>query len=236
MNTTVLYTESGGCSRGSFEETKMETLQAVLHERADRERELVSRHPMVPVFCNWAILFMAIALVISLIIWGVDITIRHKADEMTAQAMEERELQEAEARQAEQERLAALAKTKEATIKSQATDCAKALYGINKFIDKYGYTENDLRTYLRCAFNRAEARGKPLDEILYEEGQFLACNQSNPVLTDLYEIAKAAVTDWHNEEQKPCDLSYQFAELTPNGIYLKNDIHADGYARRWWYQ
>ena len=236
MNVNELYPILEDSASPNFSETRMETLHRVIEARAERERELTFRHPMVPVIVNWAVVFMAIALVISLVVWGIDATIRHRASEMTAQAMADREQQEQAEQQAEQERLKALAQTKEATIKSQATDCAKALYGINKFIDKYHYTENDLRTYLRCAFNRVDARGIPLDEVLYEKDQFLACNQSNPVLTDFYDIAKAAVTDWHNEESKPCDLSYQFAELTPNGIYLKADLHADGYARRWWYQ
>jgi hypothetical protein len=94
MNTLALYTGLDEISSDKSE-TRLESLQAVLHERAEHERELVSRHPMVPVFVNWAIVFMLVAITVSLIIWGIDSTIRYKASQMTAQAMAEREEQQA---------------------------------------------------------------------------------------------------------------------------------------------
>ena len=85
MNTTVLYTGLDEISSHKTE-TRLETLQAVINERAERERELVSRHPMVPVFVNWAIVFMAIALVISLIVWGISIFVNNRDESIKKDA------------------------------------------------------------------------------------------------------------------------------------------------------
>ena len=233
MNTLALYTGLDEISSDKSSETRLETLQAVLHERAEHERELVSRHPMVPVFVNWAIVFMLVALTVSLIIWGIDSTIRYRASQMTAQAMAEREEQQAAEQQAEAERLAAIARSEESIIEAESVDCAKALYGIRLFVEKYHYTAEDLMTYLRSAFNRADARGKDLHSVLSEPEQYLAYSEKNTVLDEYKEIAKAAVREWHTEQSKPCDLDYQFAELNPDGVWLVKTINADGYARRW---
>lgn len=226
MDTIELYRISG-------ENARLKTLEAVLEERADHERELVSRHPMVPVFCNWCIVFAMIALVISFIIWGVTVAIQNKADQQTAEAMAARDAEEQAAAEAERVRLEELAASEEAVIQREAEDCAKALYGIVKFIEKYGYDYNDCVTYLRAAFNRADATGTSLHDVLFAKDQFLACREDNPVLAELLDISIDAVTEWNNEKTKPVDISYQFAELTENGIYLKNDFNANGYAIRW---
>ena len=228
MHTNALYP-----IKEEIASTRFETLQAVLEERADHERELMLKHPMVPIICNWAIVFAAIALVISFIIWGITVAIQNKADQQTAEAMAARDAQEQAAAEAERVRLEEIAMSEENIIKGEAQDCAKALYGIIKFIEKYGYSYTDCETYLRAAFNRSDATGASLHDVLFAKDQFLACREDNPVLTDLLDVAIDAVTEWHNETSRPCDVSYQFAELTPNGIYLKNDINADGYAIRW---
>ena len=255
MNTLALYTGLDEISSDKSE-TRLESLQAVLHERAEHERELVSRHPMVPVFVNWAIVFMLVALTVSLIIWGIDSTIRYRASQMTAQAMEERDQQQAAEQQAEAERLAAEAQSEAALMELEAQDCAKALYGIHLFDEKYNYDEKDFLTYLRSAFNRVDAMGDPVrkdgeDDAEYRQrkleyrqkklhdvlfnGQYLASYETNTVQTKYLNIARKAVKEWHEETSKPCDLDYQFAELNSDGVWLVKDINADGYARRWRY-
>jgi predicted nuclease of restriction endonuclease-like (RecB) superfamily len=105
------------------------------------------------------------------------------------------------------------------------------------FLDMLGlpdfYSEKDLETYARCMFNRADAGSGRLTEVIAQEGQFVGYSDANTVLDDDYNLALKLIRAWHEEQTKPCDLSYQFAELTPQGIFLKNDFNADGYARRW---
>ena len=81
-------------------------------------------------------------------------------------------------------------------------------------------------------FNRAEASGD-LIGVVSAKDQFVGYSDGNTVLTENYDLALKLVEQWHNETTKPCDSSFQFAELTPDGIWLKQDIRADGYARRW---
>ena len=95
------------------------------------------------------------------------------------------------------------------------------------------YEDADFWTYYRSAFNRADATGKSLHEVLSQEGQYLGYSENNVMLEKYRKVAEEAVREWHSESSKPCDLSYQFAELTPSGIWLKADLNADGYARRW---
>ena len=144
--------------------------------------------------------------------------------------MEAQRQAEAEAEAAE---LAALKASEDYIIGQEATELAKAFYGIRLFVDKYGYTEKDFETYARCIFNRADAGNGNLIEVIRREGQFLGYSEQNPVIDEYYEMALKFVQQWHSETTKPVDASYQFAELTESGIWLKNDINADGYARRW---
>ena len=117
----------------------------------------------------------------------------------------------------------------------EAEAVAKAFYGIRNFIVKYHYTEKDLKTYARCMFNRADAKNGlyDLETVIGRKDQFLGYDSKNPVLNEYYTVAQAAVEEWHRETVKPCDVSYQYAELTENGIYLAAEFGADGYARRW---
>lgn len=111
------------------------------------------------------------------------------------------------------------------------------LFGIRRFIEKYGYTEKDLETYLRCAWNRYLYYGKltDLDVLIFTPEQFLECYRTNP--SDQYEaFCRKLFMEWYAEDAEgvlSCDPSYIYAELTPKGIYLTDKFGADGYAIRW---
>ena len=77
------------------------------------------------------------------------------------------------------------------------------------------------------------AEGGDLITEISKPEQFTGYSDANPVLAEYKNLAQRLVEEWHSETIKPCDVSFRFAELTPNGIYLKQDLHADGYARRW---
>ena len=200
-------------------------------EQRQKEAAIRVRYPGIDVFYNWFVALCLVALVISFICWGLDIRTRHIADQMTATAMASWQADLDAERSAKEAELAAVQASQEYVMKKEATAVAKAFYGIRLFIEKYHYTERDLATYARCMFNRAE--GKDLCAVISAKDQFVGYSDNNAVLTDDYNLALKLVEEWHNEDTKPCDISYQYAELTPTGIYLKNDFHADGYARRW---
>lgn len=203
-----------------------------IFEKHDQlEAEMIFRHPWVPLAYNWMIAILVVTLLVGFVGWGLDIRSRHMADQMLATTLAEMD--------AEHEQMIAAAEAQEAEIRAsqeyimdqEATAVAKAFYGISRFVDKYHYSESDFATYARCMFNRAE--NADLQEVVSAKDQFLGYADNNPVLAEYYDLAIKFVREWHEETVKPCDISYIFAELTPNGIYLRNEFNADGYARRW---
>lgn len=211
----------------------METLAEVFREQAEAEEWLERKHPWVAILRNWVLLVLVIMLFVSFVIWGINIHIDRKSADMTATAMA---ALEAERQAIAEEEAAELARVQasEDYIKAQeATALARAFYGIRNFDEKYGYSSSDFETYARCIFNRAEATGSSLESVVSQSGQFLGYSDNNPILDRYQRMAREFVDQWHSEQTKPCDKSYQFAELTESGIWLKADFNADGYARRW---
>ena len=195
------------------------------------EADMCFRNPWFNLFYNWLIGILIIALAASFVWWGIDIHRRNRDEQIRLQVLAEMDAEHAEMMAAAEAQEAERKASLEYVMDQESTAVAKAFYGIVKFLDKYHYTEADLETYARCMFNRAEG-GDLITEISKPE-QFTGYNDSNPVLAEYKNLAQRLVEEWHSETIKPCDVSFRFAELTPNGIYLKQDLHADGYARRW---
>lgn len=217
--------------------------QEVLAEQAEQERNMMFRHNWVPLTYNWVIAFTAMLLIIALAGWGIQAHKEHRDAGIVATARESWEQEQQAAANAENEKKEQEARSYEAFLLLEKQYCGKALYGIHRFVEKYHYDELDLKTYLRSAFNRVdtmlqgknfteEERAQALHDVLFG-GQYLASQENNPTLKEYEDVAEEALREWHAEQAKPVDLRYQFAELTESGIYLKNDINADGYARRW---
>lgn len=122
--------------------------------------------------------------------------------------------------------------SKAAAMKADAREIAKAFYGIRNFINVYHYTEKDLRTYARCIFNRADAKGKSVQEIVSADNQFTGFSEDHPVLDEYYNLALIFVDKWYHEDTKPMGIDFQWAELTDKGIFLVNEFNASGYVPR----
>lgn len=200
----------------------------VNQERSERERMLRWRYPLFDVIFNYCLAFLVILLGVSLIWWSGNIY-KQNADrvkeEADMQAMQEEQAATEAQRQKELDDM----------FDRWADAGAKMLFGIRNFVDKYNYTEKDLETYLRCAWNRYLSNNKltDLDVIIFKEDQFLACYRTGPVLPKYRDLSEKYFTEWYAESEPLCDQSYVFAELTPNGIYLTDEFGADGYAPRW---
>lgn len=213
----------------------VDTLREIMSERADRERLLTWRYPWFNMFYNYFVAFFAVLLVVSLIWWSGNV----KKDQNEAARQEEQNrikaeeiAKEEEARKAEEERLQ---KEFEEMFERWVEAGGDMLYGIRNFIELYHYTEKDIETYLRCAWNRYLYYGKLTDlaVLIYTPDQFVACDKGNPPLKEYKEPARRLFAAWMNETELPCDPSYIYAELTPDGVFLTKEFGADGYARRW---
>lgn len=216
-------------------ENTMVTLAEVFAEARAEEQKLTFRYPWFNVVYNYLVAAVMFALIVSLTVWGLNVRTRQKAEEMTATARAAWEAERDAAVQAEAEELAAARASQEYVMQKEAEALARAFYGIRNFVEKYHYDSADLETYARAAFNRVDAGNgvNSLEAIISRPEQFLAYDPANPVLDEYYTLALELVEKWHAETTKPCGFDYQYAELTPDGIYLKNDIHADGYSRRY---
>ena len=203
----------------------------IFEKHKQMEDAMNFRHPWFNGFYNYLVAACIFLLCAGLWWWGMDIHTNRIAETKLADtlaAMDEENRQMIAAAEAEEAERKA---SQEYVMQQEATAVAKAFYGIRLFKEKYNYTERDYATYARCMFNRAE--GGNLIAVISEPEQFLGYSDNNTVLSEDYNLALKLVKEWHTETTKPCDLSYKFAELTPQGIYLKQDLHADGYARRW---
>ena len=157
MNTNALYpVKPDDASSKILLNSRLDSLQEVLSEQRRWERDTENQHPWVPILRNWLIAAALIMLVICGIIEGFRYMIDQKAEEKTTVAMEAKAAEEKAAADAEAKRQAELLATEEAITKRMAEDCAKALFGIVRFIEKYNYTYEDCATYLRSAFNRSD--------------------------------------------------------------------------------
>lgn len=208
-------------------------LKEYFEKQRQLEADLNFRHPWFNVMFNYTVAMCMICLVISLVIWGVDVHTERKAEAMTATALASWQAEQDAIQKAEAEQLAAQKASEEYIMKQEAEAVAKAFYGIRLFIERYRYTEADLETYARCMFNRAEASGATLQSVISRPDQFTGYSDNNLVLDVYYQMALKFVEAWHNETVKPCDIKNQFAELRDDGIWLIPDINVDGYVRRW---
>lgn len=201
--------------------------------QAELEAVLNFRYPWFNMMYKWIIAALLVALCVSFVWWGLDIRTRRMADEMTATAMASYQAEQQAAEDARALELEMARQSEEHVMTVEAQAVARAFYGIRNFVEKYGYTSEDLETYARCIFNRADASGASVEDVVSKKDQFLGYSDGNQLVKEYYDLAIRLVDEWHHEDVKPCDTSYQWAELTPDGIFLRNSFKADGYARRY---
>ena len=202
----------------------IDTLSEVLREQAERERQMLFHHKWVGLVWNYVIGLTLIVLFWSFVWWSVQIKTDRKVADGVAEAQAAWQAQQtAAAEQAKAEAEEQAAAAEQVQIK-EAQAVARAFYGVRNFVDKYGYSNSDLETYARCIFNRADVRGKSVEEVLAEPGQFMAYTDKNTLVKEYYDLALQFVAAWHSEDVPPCDAQkFQAAVFKPEGIWLIDD-------------
>lgn len=207
----------------------------IFEEQQRQEDMMTFRHPWVPLCYNYLIAGLVILLFISFGIWGANIHADRKAATLAAEeeAQQQEELQavaDKKAKEEEEKR-----KKEQKLIERDVDALTRMLYGIKLHIDKYRYTESDIETYVRCAFNRFDySHGLiELSVIISKPEQFTGYHDDNPLLLEYKTLAEKYYNEWKAEKYKPCSSEYRFAELTENGIFLTTKVDANGYDRRW---
>ena len=213
----------------------MAILYEVFEGQAQRERDMCFRHPWFNMVYNYVIAVVTICLFASLAWWGYTIHIDGIRETAKAEGVQLATDQYQADADAKAQAAAEQAKSKEEELNRWATAGAKLLYGMQGIVEKYGYDESDLETYIRCVYNRYLYGNKltPIDVIIATPKQFDPYNENNRPLDKDYIFCLKLFTEWESQERLPCDPSYRFAEFTEHGIYLKTDVDVDGYAPRW---
>ena len=219
--------------------SRLNSLMEVFAERKEKEAKLNSKHEMFNVTYNWIIVICIVALFASFIWWGTKVHNDNKEASIRATAYAEFEAEREQAAaaeaQAKAEAEAAEKASEEYIVGKMTTALSKMYYGIKSFQDKYHYADEDFETYGRCAYNRMlnPSYSDDFAEVVFQEAQFLSCSESNPDVEPYHSMAKKHIQKWRSESVAPVTNDFVYAELTPNGVYLKNDFNADGYSRRW---
>ena len=206
----------------------MSIFQEITDERTKHERQLANRHPKANLFYKLIVFGLVIALGVAFIVWGNNVRKDREEDERKkderAAAIAEQQKKEEEEQRLQKDMFDRWAKAG-----------ARQLYGIRNFIEKYNYSERDKETYLRCSWNRYLYYNKLTDlaVLIYKTDQFVDCSENGRFLTEDEEFARKLFSEWYVEAGLPCDPSYIFAELTPQGVFLVDKYGADGYQKRW---
>ena len=208
-----------------------------LFEDGDKKRrELNAKYPWVPIMHNWLIVFLILALFGSFIAWGVNIHTERTAIAYAEVVAAEKDAEhQAFLAQQEADRKAA-EESLENLMKTNAQVKAKLGYGSRNFIDKYHYGDSDIMTLYQCLDNRMKNSmyaGMTIDEIAFQEGQFIASYDTNPVQDYYFNLAMKSERLKNDRVSDPVGTDYVYTIYTEHGLYLANDPKAPAYT--WWH-
>lgn len=219
--------------------TSLECMHEVFRKRNAKIREMEAKHPKVVMFLNGLIALCVCALIVAVICWRIDAYYEKKAEEAAAIAWAE---QKAEEEALEQKRQADILAEQRAQAELQLQETAlmaKLLAGINGFVDNYGYSDGDLRTYAECVINRVidQSHGFPntISDVILQKGQWVGFSESNQVIDKYNKIAQQVVGDYYNGAVRPCSADYCWVELRRDGCWLKNEYTDSPYVKTWRY-
>lgn len=213
-------------------------LRKVFKERNEHTRELERKHPWFPILYRWTVCIFVVMLIIALGNIGIQNHIA-AAERAKEELRQQQILAEQQILLAQEEAKRLAEEQAEQEQREQDTILmAKLLAGIDSFVENYGYSDGDLKTYLECPINRAidqrNGFANSLSEVILQSGQWVGFSENNQVIDRYYKLASAVVNDYYDGANRPCSSDYLWAELNREGIWLKNSYDSE-YARRWRY-
>lgn len=138
-------------------------------------------------------------------------------------------LAEVRAREEEAARLAAEQDPYTLQLNAEAEALAKVLYGVRD------NDTDDLKTYCWCVFNRVDNKAFPstLEDVIAQPGQWMRYDQTNPILEDLYQLAREQLDAWHTDSHRPVSSEYVFMSWSSNDICLRDNFY-EGSGTHYW--
>lgn len=117
----------------------------------------------------------------------------------------------------------------QAQLDAEAELLAKVLYGVKD------NDENDLKTYCWCVFNRVDNSHFPstLEDVIAQPNQWMRYDPTNPILENLFQLAREQLDAWHKDSHRPVSNEYVFMSWSSNDICLRN-VWAEGSGTKYW--
>lgn len=169
-----------------------------------------------------------VCLLVFLIICAYTVVIYRVASK---QAVERYEAYLAEIRKSEEEaaRLAEEQDPYTLRLKTEAEALARVLYGVKD------NDTDDLKTYCWCVFNRVDNPQFPstLEDVIAQPNQWMRYDQTNPILENLYQLAREQLDAWHTDSHRPVSSEYVFMSWSANDICLRDNFY-EGSGTRYW--
>lgn len=118
---------------------------------------------------------------------------------------------------------------KELLLNSESEALARVLYGVKD------NSTDDLKTYCWCVLNRVDNDMYPdtVEEVISQPKQWMQYSDDNPVLENLYQIAREQLEAWHDGTRRPISDDFVYMNWTPTQITLRNKWE-DGSTTGYW--
>ena len=214
----------------------LNTMKEVVNEQSKRTNELAQKYSIHVIGYRWFMALAVIALFISFGIWGIDIHTEHAVAYAEAAVTEKKDA-EHQAFVAQQEADKEAQKTAiETVMKKNAQAKARLGYGSRNFKETYNYSDADFLTLYQCVDNRLKNgmyTGMSIEKIVFQDGQFIASYETNPVEDYYYNLAMKSERAKLDRVSQPVGIDYVYAVYTPHGIFLTNDPKSPEYT--WWH-
>ena len=119
--------------------------------------------------------------------------------------------------------------TPEEELQQEAEYIARVLYG-----NARNNSERDQRTLVWCILNRVDSPAYPntVKEVCQQAKQWMGYSDDNPILNNLYEVAKKELETWHSG-YRPVNLDYIYMSWSSKEIVLR-DTYEIGKNTRYW--
>ena len=123
-------------------------------------------------------------------------------------------------------------------LRSQAMEKKTEIEMLSKLFEgvrKFNYSKRDLMTLAWCVFNRVDNPLYPstIDNVIHQNGQWIAYSDDNAIVNDYYRIAEAALTKYYSGDLRPCSTKYLWAICDRDGIYLVDSVEPGVRAHMW---
>lgn len=115
-------------------------------------------------------------------------------------------------------------------IELEAEYIAKVLYGT-----AINHADSDKRAVVWCILNRVENHAHPntVAEVCEQPKQWMGYSNSNPVLTELYDLALEELKVWYSGGHRPMNNSYIYLTWSSKEILLRDTFEENRNTNYW---